>query len=211
MGVRRSLQQRHPRRSTTKPIGTVALLVAILGVYLLELANGGPVLCEAHGFVPAHPTVISALTSLFLHDPTSWFHVGGNLLFLAVFGTMAERELGSHRFLLLFVASGLAGAFMHMVVDPSATTPMVGASGAIFGIMAACAMLRPRALVFEIDALIQHSAKELGLALASVPPFPHADVVTAGLRPPRSTGSHSLWLASDMRRTELRSSRRRAI
>ena len=129
---------------------TLLLSLAIVLAYLVELAAGGDAVCQAHGLVAARPTVQDALGSLFLHDPSSWVHVGGNAVFLLVFGTLVERSIGSVRLLVLYFAAGLGGAACHVLVDPSATMPLVGASGAIFGVLAAAAMLRPATLVFVV-------------------------------------------------------------
>lgn len=130
------------------PLVTVALVLANLLAYRLELAAGGQAVCAAHGLVPAHPSVAAALTAMFLHDPTSWAHLAGNMVCLAVFGLLVEPEVGSLRFALLYLLSGLAGAYMHVLVAPTATDPMVGASGAIFGLMPAAVALRPRLVGF---------------------------------------------------------------
>jgi membrane associated rhomboid family serine protease len=136
------------------PLVTAALVAANVFAYGLELASigagGHP--CSAYGLVPARFTathdMTPMLTSLFLHDPQNLVHLGGNMLCLAVFGALVERELGAVRFLLLYAAAGVAGAMLHVLVNPAAPEPMVGASGAIFGVLAAAAMLRPRTVVF---------------------------------------------------------------
>jgi membrane associated rhomboid family serine protease len=127
---------------------TVGLAATIVAVYGVERAGDGLAICEAHGLVPSHPTVGSALTSLFLHDPATWQHVGVNLVVLAVFGSIVERTVGALRFLVLYVAAGLCGAALHVLVDPTATQPLVGASGSISGALALAAVLRPRLLGF---------------------------------------------------------------
>lgn len=127
---------------------TLLLVLATVAAYLVELAAGGNDVCQTYGFVAAHPSATGALRSLFLHDPSSWIHVGGNMAFLLVFGTLVERKIGSVRFLAVYFAAGFAGAIVHTIVNPFSITPMVGASGAVFGIMAAAAMLQPKLLVF---------------------------------------------------------------
>lgn len=128
-----------------------ALLAAVLvAVYGLELASGGMVVCRAHGFVPAHPSFETALSSMFLHDPGTLFHLGGNLVFLVVFGVIVERALGSLGFAALYALAGMAGVGLHYLVNPSATDPLVGASGALFGLLAVAAVVRPRLLGFAV-------------------------------------------------------------
>lgn len=127
----------------------VAVLAALLVAgYFIELGSGGDTFCAAYGLVPAHATVRSALTATFLHDPSNGWHLVGNLVFLIGFGLLVERELGSLRFGVLYALSGLGAAALHVLANPVATTPMVGASGPIFGVLAAAAMLRPRLLGF---------------------------------------------------------------
>ncbi len=129
-------------------MATFILVALNLVAYALELAQGGQAACAAYGFTAAHPTLETALTSLFLHDPDHLAHLGGNLVFLVVFGAIVERALGSWRLLGLYVAAGLGGAAMHWMADPSAVAPLVGASGALFGLMALAGVLRPRLLGF---------------------------------------------------------------
>jgi membrane associated rhomboid family serine protease len=88
---------------------------------------------------------LSVLTSMFMHG--GWFHLIGNMWFLAVFGDNVEDALGSVRFLLFYLLCGAAAAALQIVTDPGSTVPMVGASGAIGGVMGAYAVLFPRAPV----------------------------------------------------------------
>ncbi|MEQ8367039.1 MAG: rhomboid family intramembrane serine protease [Roseicyclus sp.] len=89
------------------------------------------------------------LTSMFLHG--GWMHLIGNMLFLYIFGDNLEDLLGHVRFLLFYLASGLAAAFGQILADPSSTIPMVGASGAIAGVMGGYLLFFPRA---RIDVLV---------------------------------------------------------
>lgn len=130
------------------PFATPLLMAAILAAFGLEYTQDGMAVCERWGFVPAHPSLGTAATSLFLHDPGNLAHVGGNLAFLAVFGVIVERALGSLRFLGLYGAAGLGGVALHFLVDPSSTTPLVGCSGGLFGLLALAAILRPGLLGF---------------------------------------------------------------
>jgi membrane associated rhomboid family serine protease len=133
----------------TAPV-TALLVVACLAVYGLERVGNGAAICAAYGLVPARPTAVTALSALFVHDPASWWHVVGNMAFLVGLGPIVERALGSRRFAVLYVAAGLAGAGLHLLLAGGSTTPMVGASGAIFGVLAAAALLRPRLVGFAI-------------------------------------------------------------
>jgi len=143
-----------PRRSSaparTLPFATFALVLANLVVYLHELVIGGQKVCDAYGLIPARLVPETLLTSLFLHDPGNLTHLLGNMAFLAVFGTLVEGSLGHLRFLALYGAAGVLGGFSHVLVDPSSTSPLVGASGAVFGILAVATVLRPRLLGFAV-------------------------------------------------------------
>jgi membrane associated rhomboid family serine protease len=87
-------------------------------------------------------------TSMFLHG--GWMHVLGNMWFLWLFGNNVEDVMGHVRFLVFYLACGLAAAAMQIFVDPGSPTPMVGASGAISGIMGAYVILYPRVRVQTI-------------------------------------------------------------
>lgn len=131
---------------------TLFLAVAILAVYAAEL--GGAVDPLTAGFVPAAPTFQGAAMSVFLHDPGSVAHVAGNLVFLFLFGFIVEPAIGSLRFTSLYLASGAAGVALHWCVDLTSTHTLVGASGAIFGVMALAAVIQPRLLGFAIGFML---------------------------------------------------------
>lgn len=100
--------------------------------------------CELDGST----SVLTLITHQFLHG--GWFHIIGNLWFLWVFGDNVEDTLGSLRFLLFYLACGLAAAVAQIITDPSAAIPMVGASGAISGVMGAYARLYPQARIVTV-------------------------------------------------------------
>lgn len=132
------------------PVVTLLLVAANVLAYQLELAGGGQAACYAYGLIPAHFAPGSLLTSLFLHDPEGLSHIAGNMAFLAFFGTLVEGGLGGIGFLVLYLVAGVAGGLMHVLVAPGATDALVGASGAIFGVMAVAAVLRPRLMGFVV-------------------------------------------------------------
>lgn len=84
----------------------------------------------------------TVFTSIFMHG--SWFHLIGNMWFLWIFGNNVEDSMGHLRFGAFYLLSGLAAAGLHIATDPSSATPMVGASGAIGGVMGAYVFLYPR-------------------------------------------------------------------
>ncbi len=94
------------------------------------------------------PPALSALTAMFLHG--GWLHLLGNLLYLYVFGNNVEDRLGRVRFLLFYLVCGFAATYGFAVVSPSSQTPLVGASGAIAGVLGAYLVLFPRARVWSL-------------------------------------------------------------
>ncbi len=101
------------------------------------------------GLVPAAARPETFVTSMFLHG--GLLHLGGNMLFLWVFGDNLEDAMGHLGFLIFYLAGGLAAAGAQFVSDPSSTVPMVGASGAIAGVMGGYLLLFPKA---RVDVLI---------------------------------------------------------
>ena len=95
------------------------------------------------------PNWLTPLTSMFMHG--GWMHIIGNMWFLIIFGDNVEDALGHPRFLLFYVACGLAAAAAQIFANPASSVPMVGASGAIGGVMGAYAVMYPYA---RIDVLL---------------------------------------------------------
>jgi len=91
------------------------------------------------------PNWLSPLTSMFLHG--GWFHIISNLWFLSIFGDNVEDAMGPGRFAFFYLLCGLAAVAAQVASDPTSALPMVGASGAIGGVMGAYAVLYPRAPV----------------------------------------------------------------
>jgi membrane associated rhomboid family serine protease len=145
------------------PLVTAALAVAIVGVFAVELAGNGAEFCARFGLVPARPSLGAALSSLFVHDPSAFAHVAGNVAVLLIVGTLVERAIGSWRFAALFFAGGLAGAALHVVVDPTSTVPLVGCSGALFAVLAvAAALFGPGMLAFTAVLVASNVAHAFG-------------------------------------------------
>ncbi len=102
---------------------------------------GGGLACV----LASDPSVWSVISHMFLHG--GWFHLIGNMWFLAIFGDNVEDALGSVRFILFYLLCGVAAAALQVITNPGSVIPMVGASGAISGVMGAYAILYPRAPV----------------------------------------------------------------
>jgi len=94
-----------------------------------------------------HP-VLTLFTSMFLHG--GLLHLGGNMLYLWIFGNNVEDTLGHGRFVVFYVASGLAAAMAQIMINPASTTPMVGASGAVSGVLGAYFLLFPYSTVLTL-------------------------------------------------------------
>jgi membrane associated rhomboid family serine protease len=95
--------------------------------------------------IPAYATL---LTSMFLHG--GWMHLIGNMLYLWVFGNNIEDVMGHVRYVVFYLACGVLAALSHAMTDPSSAIPMVGASGAISGVLGAYVLLFPRAHVLVL-------------------------------------------------------------
>lgn len=113
---------------------------------LLSLVKPGtqvPLGPETACVVDGKPNWITVISSMFMHG--GWFHIIGNMWFLFVFGDNVEDVLGSFKFILFYLLCGAAAAGAQMLADPSSPIPMVGASGAVSGVMGAYIVLFPRA------------------------------------------------------------------
>jgi membrane associated rhomboid family serine protease len=95
---------------------------------------------------------LTLLTSMFMHG--GWLHLGGNMLFLWIFGDNVEDAMGHVRYGVFYTIVGVLAGLSHSVIDASSTTPALGASGAIAGVMAAYLVLFPRATVTAIIGFI---------------------------------------------------------
>jgi membrane associated rhomboid family serine protease len=98
--------------------------------------------------LPLVPEPITLVTSLFLHG--SFLHLAGNMLFLWVFGDNVEDGMGHARFLIFFLLCGVAACLAHCLMNPLSTAPLIGASGAIAGVVAAYLILYPRVKVWAL-------------------------------------------------------------
>lgn len=140
----------HPRRRF--PVVVTALIVLCLLGFLATFGGDHPDrLIYAFGLVPEYALSgrwLPFLTHMFLHG--SIMHLLGNLYFLWVFGDNVEDRLGIGRFVWLYVLSGLGAAATQIVFTPDPSVPMVGASGAISGVMAAYALLFPKARLVSL-------------------------------------------------------------
>jgi membrane associated rhomboid family serine protease len=138
---------------------TIGLIALNVLAFLLELGQGSEGALQsfitAWGVVPREYTTghdiapliplpfwSTLLTSMFLHG--GWMHLGGNMLYLWIFGDNLEKVMGNARFLLFYLVCGIAAAITHIVFSGGSAVPTVGASGAISGILGGYLILFPR-------------------------------------------------------------------
>ena len=140
--------------SRTTPIVTISLIVANVLVFLYELSLGSAVddFTLYFGLVPAAFSWVAVFTSMFLHG--GLFHVAGNMLYLWIFGDNVEDRMGHGRFLVFYLLCGTAAALAQTITAPDSVVPMVGASGAIAGVMGAYFVLYPKSRIVTLVTLV---------------------------------------------------------
>src|SRR5712691_5414609 len=147
------LSDRNPSRTT--PVVNYLLIAANVLVFLWELSLGPDIERDLFivSFVPArfwvapfYPVnLIRILMSMFLHG--GWLHLGGNMLFLWIFGDNIEDRLGHLTYLAFYLICGIVANLAQVEVDPTSVVPAVGASGAIAGVLGAYAVTFPGAQI----------------------------------------------------------------
>jgi rhomboid family protein len=155
------LRDRNP--SGVFPTVTLALILVNVFVFLYEVHLGPAVstFLKHYALIPAEvtgafrynelsvrETAMPFVTSMFLHG--GWMHLITNMWFLWIFGDNVEDTLGAPRYLLFYFLSGLGAAFTHFAIQPESTLPVLGASGAIAGVLGAYAVLFPGARVLTL-------------------------------------------------------------
>ncbi len=142
----------------TTPLVTWALIAVCCVVFLWQQGLDGrsaQLAMLAYGIIPADlfgnaqldpiiaplPAWMTIFTSMFLHG--GWMHLGGNMLYLWIFGDNVEASMGRGRFLLFYLGCGAIAALTQSVAAPASTIPMVGASGAVAGVLGAYLILYP--------------------------------------------------------------------
>jgi membrane associated rhomboid family serine protease len=141
---------------------TVAMIAACVAVFFYQLSLGGrgeQAFIFGFGAIPAVvfgiktlpgelaqiPAALSLVTSMFLHG--GFMHLIGNMLFLWVLGDNVEDAMGHRRFVAFYLVCGLIAALAHAITNPASQIPMIGASGAISGVIGAYLMLHPKARI----------------------------------------------------------------
>ena len=152
----------------TMPIFTIAFIVASSAVFLWQISlgeRGFQVAVYSLGVIPATllghetlppeffriPPTLTVFSSMFLHG--GWMHLIGNMLYLWIFGNNVEDSMGHVRFVIFYLACGVAAALAQALPNPDSVIPMIGASGAISGVLGAYLLLHPRAHVLVLVPL----------------------------------------------------------
>jgi membrane associated rhomboid family serine protease len=150
------------------PFVTWAIMGACVAVFFWQLSfseSGEEELIFAFGFVPKnlfdHAVTVrlfgiswpwfTVITSMFFHG--GFLHLGGNMLYLWIFGNNVEDAMGHWRFVAFYLTCGIAAAVSEGLVDPHSALPMLGASGAISGVLAAYVLIYPRTRIRVIIPL----------------------------------------------------------
>lgn len=157
------LKDENPTRRV--PVFTVAFIVLCTLIFFMQFSAGAAGMQRIvvqYGLIPgallgtepaaagyaAVPPPLTVITSMFLHG--GWMHLIGNMLFLWIFGNNIEDELGHGRFILFYLLSGIGAAAAQIIAMPYSNIPMVGASGAISGVLGAYLVLYPRAKILTL-------------------------------------------------------------
>ena len=148
-----------------EPVVTYLLIGLCIGAFLWQLGQYERAVLYSYGMIPAElfglwhpprayqaiPAWSKLLTSMFLHG--GWFHLIGNMLFLWVFGNNIEDATGHGKFLVFYLLCGIVAAATQTFVSPHSIVPMIGASGAISGVLGAYLLLYPRVRVHTLIIL----------------------------------------------------------
>jgi membrane associated rhomboid family serine protease len=153
----------NPLRSIQFQWVTISLIAANTIVFLLGTLNAEPAAVASFALIPSQifggavpfanqslqvPEVLTLVTYQFVHGDI--FHLLSNMLFLWVFGDNVEDAMGHLKFLAFYLLSGVAGGLAHALIQPGSATPLIGASGAVAGVIAAYLMLHPRVRVWVL-------------------------------------------------------------
>jgi membrane associated rhomboid family serine protease len=140
--------------SRTTPVVTIAIIAVNALVFLFELSLGERVdaFTLYFGLVPAAFSWVAMFTSMFLHG--GLLHFGGNMLYLWIFGDNVEDRMGHGRFIVFYLLCGVTAALAQTIINPDSVVPMIGASGAIAGVMGAYFVLYPHSRIVTLIPII---------------------------------------------------------
>ena len=139
----------------SRPYVNYAIIAINIVVFLYQLTLTQPDLerfIRDWGAVPAKIShgnnLVTLITSMFMHG--GWLHIGGNMLFLWVFGDNIEDTMGHVKYLIFYLICGLAAGGLQIAINPDSVSPLIGASGAISGVLAAYLVLFPHGKIRTI-------------------------------------------------------------
>jgi len=161
----------------TRPVVTIALIVANFVAFFYQLSQGLNISVIAYGLIPAEllfganriypvpgmnlppgvgvpnldPAWMTLFTSMFMHG--GWMHIIGNMWFLWIFGNNVEDTMGREKYIAFYLLSGVLAAGAQILTGPASGTPMVGASGAVAGVLGAYLVLFPGSRVIALIPL----------------------------------------------------------
>jgi membrane associated rhomboid family serine protease len=150
---------RDSARPRSTPVVTYSVIAVSIGVFIYMQGIGSEAslmsFYDTYGAIPRVVTSGSSpdawlglVTSIFLHG--SWMHLGGNMLYLWVFGDNVEDAMGHGLFLLFYLITGVLAALAHVLTHAASSVPLVGASGAIAGVLGAYLILHPGARILSL-------------------------------------------------------------
>jgi membrane associated rhomboid family serine protease len=141
--------------SRTRPIVTISLIAlnTLAFLYQLQLEQGSlQRLVFEYGVIPARFSYADVVTSLFLH--ADFLHFIGNMVFLWIFGDNVEDRLGHPKYLMFYLGCGTIAAMAQVFADPMSFAPMIGASGAVAGVMGAYFLIYPQSRILTAVFLL---------------------------------------------------------
>ncbi len=142
---------RDTQPSYSRPIVTSLLIAVNVAVFLHQItldAYSQNYFIMHYGLVPRHPRATALLTSMFLHG--GWLHIIGNMWFLWIFGDNVEDVLGHAKYLVFYLLCGVAAGLTQVLFSGGSSAPMVGASGAIAGVMGAYLVKFPHSRIISL-------------------------------------------------------------
>ncbi|MDI6889366.1 MAG: rhomboid family intramembrane serine protease [Thermodesulfovibrionales bacterium] len=142
------------------PYVTIGIITLNILIFLFQVASPSDMekLAYAYGAIPnyiltfeavqpIHPA-LTIFSAMFMHGGV--FHLAGNMLYLWIFGNNIEDKLGHLRFIIFYIFCGIASAYAHAITEPHSFIPMIGASGAVSGVLGAYLLLFPRAGIYTL-------------------------------------------------------------
>ncbi len=132
-------------KSYVFPIFTISLIIINVAIFVWSLTDFENVISR-YGFIPAQISLLAVFSSMFLHGGID--HIFGNMWYLWIFGDNIEEKYGKIKFVILYLLSGIAATFTHLITNIGSSIPAIGASGAISGILGSYLALFPRGGVY---------------------------------------------------------------